>query len=830
MDGESLDKVLEVNLESEMRESYIDYAMSVIVARALPDVRDGLKPVHRRILYAMNELNLDPSKAHKKSARIVGDTMGKYHPHGESSIYDAMVRMAQDFSTRYLLVDGHGNFGSMDGDMAAAQRYTEARLSRISMELLGDIEKQTVDFTPNYDGEFEEPAVLPSRFPNLLVNGSSGIAVSMATNIPPHNLAECCDAIVLMLNAQIEGRETEIEEIMDIIKGPDFPTGASILGTEGIRQAYLTGRGKIIVRATAEITRIGNRDAILVSEVPYQANKAKIVERIAELVRERRIEGISDIRDESNREGVRVVIEMTKNADANVILNRLYKYSPLQDTFGVIMLALVGKEAKVLNLKQILTHYIDHQKDVVLRRTRYELERAKKREHILEGLLVALDHIDEVISIIRSSKTGAEAEVSLRDKFALSEEQARAIVDMRLRALTGLERERLENEYSELKRTIAELERILNDEHRLFEVIRDDIIVIRDKYGDERKTKILSDTGEIVTDELIPEEDSVITLTSLDYVKRLPLETYKSQRRGGKGIMGMQTRDEDIIKNLFVANSHDTLLFFTNKGKAFGIKAFELPSSGRTAKGMAIVNMLGLKEGERIADVIPIGLNANDGIALLTRRGIVKKTAAAKFANINKAGKIAMTVADGDEIISALRIRDGQEIFVATSLGMGIRFNVSEVRQMGRTAAGVKAIVLKEGDYVVSAGVITDETCLLFVSENGMGKCTPIKDFRVQGRRGIGLHAYRVTEKTGRVANVCAVKENEELMLINSEGNVIRIRAADISVQGRAASGVRLFNMDEGVTVAGVAKIAEDMLISREKSADEPLYDSNEEI
>ena len=824
------DKIVDVYIEDEMRDSYIDYAMSVIVARALPDVRDGLKPVHRRILYAMNELNLDPSKAYKKSARIVGDTMGKYHPHGELSIYDALVRMAQDFSIRYPLVDGHGNFGSMDGDKPAAQRYTEARLSRISMELLADIDKDTVDFIPNYDGEFQEPVVMPSHFPNLLVNGSSGIAVGMATNIPPHNLTECMDALLLIIENYLVDSETGIDEIMGVIDGPDFPTGASILGTSGIRQAYRSGRGKVTVRATANIEPMpgtAGREMIVVTEIPYQVNKAKLVEKMAELVKERKVEGVTDLRDESNREGIRIVVELKKDVNANVILNQFYKFSSLQENFSVILLALVRNEAKILNIKQMLDLYLDHQKDVYLRRTRFELNKAQKRAHILEGLLIALDNIDEVISIIRSSPDAPAARSRLSERFGLTDEQSSAIVEMRLRSLTGMERGRLEQEYAQIKEQIAWLLAILNNEKRLYEVIRDEFKVIKEKFGDGRRTAIVRDAAEIEIEDLIREEDNVITMTRLDYIKRLPLTTYKSQNRGGKGIIGMQTREEDIVKNMFVASTHDEILFFTNLGRVYRIKAYEIPTAGRMARGMAIVNLLNLSGGEKTAAVIPVSKgDFNECLFMLTKRGLVKKTELRHFVSIKKSGLNALSIKEDDELIAVLRVESGQELFIATADGMGIRFSESQIRATGRQAAGVRAIKLREGDFVVGGGIVCGGCQILFVSELGIGRCTDLDKFRQQRRNGLGLKVYKVTPKTGKVAAVCPVSEREELMLITSEGVIIRIRVADISVQGRFSSGVKLIDLADGVTVAGVARIAEEQLDAA-KQADQ--YDADME-
>ncbi len=816
-DNQQIDKILDINIENEMRESYIEYAMSVIVARALPDVRDGLKPVHRRILYAMNELGLQPNKGYKKSARIVGDTMGKYHPHGDSSIYDAMVRMAQDFSIRYMLVDGHGNFGSMDGDEAAAQRYTEAKLSRISTELLADIEKDTVDFIPNYDEEFMEPTVLPSRFPNLLVNGSSGIAVGMATNIPPHNLNEVVDAITRIIDDKVNDNvDTDINEIMSIIKGPDFPTYGCILGTNGIKQAYRTGRGKVTVRAKAEIEPfMQNREQIVITELPYQVNKARLLEKMADLVSDKRIEGISDIRDESDRNGVRIVVELKRDANSNVILNHLYKNSQLQETFGIIMLALVDNKPKTLNLKELLHHYIEHQKNVVTRRTKFDLAKAQKRAHILEGLLLAQGNIDDVISIVRSSKDSREAQKRLIEKYEFSEEQATAIVDMRLRSLTGLEKEKLDKEYGELNEIIKELNSILADENKLYMVIKEELLVIKQKFGDERRTALINDEGEIDIEDLIDEESSVITFSHLDYVKRIPLNTYRSQNRGGKGVIGMQMRDEDIVKNLFVASTHDYILYFTNMGKVYRTKAYEIPEAGRTARGMAIVNMLNLNPNEKIAAVIPIREFRDDEyLMMVTKKGIVKKTSVSKFSTINKAGLIALNFRDDDELISVLRTDGTKEIFIATKKGMGVRFSEQEIRAVGRTAVGVRAIRLSEEDDVVSSDTLEEGSKILFVSEGGFGKCTELAEFNVRHRGGKGIKIYKITEKTGNIVGVSKVNDREQLMLINSEGVIIRIRVEDISTVGRITQGVKLINLDEGVTVVSIAKIAEDQLES----------------
>ncbi|MDR3239864.1 MAG: DNA gyrase subunit A [Clostridiales bacterium] len=842
MDGTNQgDKIKVVNLEDEMRKSYINYAMSVIVARALPDVRDGLKPVHRRILFAMHELNLDPAKAYKKSARITGDTMGKYHPHGDVSIYDAMVRMAQDFSIRYPLVDGHGNFGSLDGDPPAAQRYTEARLSRIAMEMLRDIDKETVDFIPNYDGEFQEPTTMPSRFPNLLVNGSSGIAVGMATNIPPHNLSECIDAIVLTLDNSMQNhRETSLREILEVIQGPDLPTGGVILGSAGFRQAYQTGRGKMTIRGAAHIEPMSGasgREMIVVTEIPYQVNKARMFERMAELVKDKKIEGVTDMRDESDRNGIRIVVELRRDANAQVILNNFYKYSPLQESYSVIQLALVKNnqnkdEARILTLKQILDAYIAHQKDVVTRRTRFELNKAEKRAHILQGHLIALDHIDEVIAIIRSCPDAAAAKARLAERFDLSEEQAGAIVEMRLRALTGLEREKIEKEFAQIQELIRELRGILEDEDHLCQVIRDDLIAVKEKFGDLRKTQILDDDpGEIDIEDLIEEENSVITMTHLDYIKRIPLSAYKSQARGGKGVIGMQMREEDLMKNLFVANTHDRILFFTNQGRVFACKAYKIPEAGRTAKGIAIVNMLNLNSGEKIAAVIPVkDTEQSEYLVLLTKQGVIKKTALRHFAHSKQNGLIAINIKENDELITALRTDGSKEIFIVSNQGMGLRFRESDIRPMGRTAAGLLTIVLKAGDYVVGAGVVAENEQILLVTEHGMGKCVEIDSFRLQYRRGKGLRAYKITERTGNVLGVCSVNDREEVMLITSEGVVIRIRISEISVIGRNTQGVKLINLGEGVTAVSMAKIAEDQIEEDTDAGAENQIDGEDQI
>ncbi len=806
------EKIKQIDLSEEMRKSYIDYAMSVIVSRALPDVRDGLKPVHRRILYAMHELNLDPTKGYKKSARIVGDTMGKYHPHGDSSIYESMVRMAQDFSMRYMLVDGHGNFGSMDGDSAAAPRYTEARLSHISLQMLADIDKNTVDFVPNYDQEFSEPSVLPSRFPNLLVNGSSGIAVGMATYIPPHNLTEVVDGILKVIDNRVAGKETEIKELLDIIKGPDFPTYGIILGTNGIKQAYRTGRGKILVRAKATIETLGNRETIIITELPYQVNKSRLVEKIGSLVGEKKVEGIYDIRDESDRNGVRVVIELKKDANPNVILNQLYKYSQMQESFGLNMLALVDNKPKTLNLRELLDHYIDHQKEVVTRRTAFDLAKAEKRAHILEGYLLALKNMDEILQLIRSSRDTATARTVLTERYGLSERQTEAIIDMRFRSLTSLEREKLEKEYADIQVTIGELKAILADEGRLYQVIREEISLIKQKYGDARRTEIVQDSGEIDFEDLIDEETSVITMSFMDYIKRLPLNTYRSQNRGGRGILGMGTRDEDVAKNLIVASTHDNILFFTSLGKAYSIKTYEIPESGRAAKGIAIVNLLNLSPGEKIAAVIPVReFTEDENLVMVTKYGVIKKTSLSHFARIRNSGLLALSFREDDELIAVLKTGGEDEIFVATKEGMGLRFNEDEVRVMGRTAAGVRAITLNPGDCVVSADTINGNCQVLFVTSGGFGKRTDIEEFASRHRGGKGVKIYRITEKTGSVVGVAKVDDKDELMLINSDGVIIRIRIADISTQKRVTQGVKLINLPENSEVISIAKIGEEL-------------------
>ncbi len=808
------DKIQEVDLQKTMETSYIDYAMSVIASRALPDVRDGLKPVQRRILYAMIELNNGPDKPHRKCARIVGDTMGKYHPHGDSSIYGALVNLAQEWSTRYPLVDGHGNFGSVDGDGAAAMRYTEARLSKISMEMTADINKDTVDFVPNFDETEKEPSVLPSRFPNLLVNGTTGIAVGMATNIPPHNLRETIDGVLKIIENKIEfDRETEIEEILDIIKGPDFPTGAMILGRNGINEAYRTGRGKIKVRAVSEIEPMGNgRQRIVVTELPYMVNKAKLIEKIAELVRDKKVEGISDLRDESSREGMRVVIELKKDANPNIVLNHLYKHTQLQDTFGVILLALVNNEPMVLNLKQILELYLKHQEEVITRRSRYELNKAEERAHILQGLLIALDHIDEVIRIIRSSKNVAEAKEKLIESFGLTDIQAQAIVDMRLRALTGLEREKLENEYAELQAKIAELKAILADEKKLLGVIRDEITIIRNKYGDDRRTSIGIDDDEITIEDLIKKESTVITMTKLGYIKRMTVDNFRSQNRGGKGIKGMSTLDDDYIEDLLMTSTHHYIMFFTNKGKVYRIKAYQIPESSRIARGTAIVNILQLEPGEKITAMIPIKDYKQDSyLFMATKKGIVKKTSIKEYDNIRKTGILSINLREDDELIEVKVTSNENDIFLVTKQGKCIRFSEQDVRPTGRTSMGVIGMTLDSDDEIIGMQLDTQGDSLLIASENGMGKRTSLDEFNRQYRGGKGVLCYNITDKTGFVIGAKAVNDSHEIMMITSGGIIIRMPVNGISKIGRYTSGVKLMNIDveKDIKVASIAKVRE---------------------
>jgi len=798
-------KVVDVNIEDEMKKSFIDYAMSVIVSRALPDVRDGLKPVHRRILYSMHELGLSPDKPFRKSARIVGDVLGKYHPHGDSSVYDAMVRLAQDFSIRYTLVEGHGNFGSIDGDSAAAMRYTEARMSRIATEMLADIDKDTVDFMPNFDETLKEPTVLPAKFPNLLVNGSSGIAVGMATNIPPHNLGEVIDGVV----ALIDNPDISVGEMMKYIKGPDFPTGGIILGTQGIKEAYTTGKGKIITRAKTTIEELpNNRSRIIVSEIPYQVNKARLIEKIAELVRDKKIEGISDIRDESDREGMRIVIDIKKDANPNIVLNYLFKHTQMQETFGVIMLALVDGEPKVMGLKEILSHYIKHQKDVLIRRTRYDLDKAEARAHILEGLLIALDHIDEVINIIRSSRTVQIAKDSLMERFSLSERQAQAILDMRLQRLTGLEREKLEEEYAELKNTIQYLKDVLANDFMQYNIIKEELLAIKAKYNDDRRTDITLAPGEIEIEDLIDEYDVVVTLTHRGYVKRTPLSIYRSQKRGGKGVSALQTRDEDFVQDIFVTSTHKSILFFTSTGRVYTLKAYEIPEAGRQARGTAIINLLQLMPGEKIEAVFPVDdIEDEKYLVMATRKGIIKKSPIKEFKNIRKGGLIAITLRDDDELVGVELTNGKQEIMLASHKGMAIRFNETDVRPMGRTAMGVKAMELEEDDYIIGMQLVVEGGYVLTISEKGYGKRTPIDEYRVQNRGGKGIITMNVTEKTGHLVGLKMVTEDEDLMIINSNGVIIRIEVKDISIISRNTQGVLLMRNDNGESIVSVAKI-----------------------
>lgn len=813
MEDNIFDKVHEVDLKKTMEDSYIDYAMSVIASRALPDVRDGLKPVQRRILYSMIELNNGPDKPHRKSARIVGDTMGKYHPHGDSSIYGALVNMAQEWSTRYPLVDGHGNFGSVDGDGAAAMRYTEARLSKISMELTADINKNTVDFMPNFDETEKEPVVLPARFPNLLVNGTSGIAVGMATNIPPHNLREVINAVVKIIDNQIEDKEeTTIEEILDIIKGPDFPTGGVILGTRGIEAAYRTGRGKIRVRAITNIETMPNgKSRIIVTELPYMVNKARLIEKIAEMVRDKKIDGITDLSDQSSREGMRIVIELRRDVNANVILNQLYKHTQLQDTFGVIMLALVNNEPKVMNILDMLSHYLDHQEEVVTRRTKYELNKAEERAHILEGLLIALDNIDEVIRIIRGSQTVQIAKAELMERFGLTDVQAQAIVDMRLRALTGLEREKLEAEYNELMKLIDQLKAILADRKLLLGVIRKEIIIIRDKYGDERRTSIGFDEYDISMEDLIPKEDVVITMTKLGYIKRMSNDTFKAQNRGGKGIKGMQTIEEDYVEELFMSNTHHFIMFFTNTGRVYRLKGYEIPEASRTSRGTAIINLLQLMPGEKITAVIPIEYYGEDAyLVMATKNGLIKKTPLREYMNVRKIGLAAITLREDDELIEVKFTDSKKEIILATKYGQCIRFKEGDVRATGRTSMGVRGINLADRDEVIGMQLVTQGTHLLIVSEKGMGKRTSMEEFTAQNRGGKGVKCYKITEKTGNVVGIKAVDEEDEIMIINTEGIIIRMLCSGISVLGRITSGVKLINLKDGDMVASIAKVRDE--------------------
>ena len=812
MEDNIFDKVHEVDLKKTMEESYIDYAMSVIASRALPDVRDGLKPVQRRVLFSMIELNNGPDKPHRKCARIVGDTMGKYHPHGDSSIYGALVNMAQEWSTRYPLVDGHGNFGSVDGDGAAAMRYTEARLSKISMEMLADINKNTVDFSPNFDETEKEPTVLPARYPNLLVNGTSGIAVGMATNIPPHNLKEIIAAVVKIIdNIVEENRDTEIEEILKIVKGPDFPTGATILGTRGIEEAYRTGRGKIRVRAVTNIETLPNgKSQIIVTELPYLVNKARLIEKIADLVKEKKIDGITALNDHSSREGMRICIELRRDVNANVLLNKLYKHTQLQDTFGVIMLALVNNQPKVMNLMEILKHYLAHQEDVVTRRTQYDLNKARERAHILEGLLKALDNIDEVIRIIRGSENTQVAKARLMERFTLSDAQAQAIVDMRLRTLTGLEREKLEAEYKELMDRIRRLEAILADRNLLLRVIREEILAISEKYGDERKTAIGFDEFDISMEDMIPNENTVITMTKLGYIKRMTVDNFRSQNRGGKGIKGMQTIEDDYIDELLMTTTHHYLMFFTNMGKVYRLKAYEIPEAGRTARGTAIINLLQLQAGEKITAVLSLkDYSQGQYLFMATKSGIVKKTPIQDYANVRKTGLAAISLKDDDELIEVKFTDNKKDIILVTKYGQCIRFKDTDVRSTGRVSMGVRGINLGDGDEIIGMQLCSQGDYLLIVSEKGMGKRTSMSEFSAQNRGGKGVKCYKITEKTGNVVGVKAVNDDNEVMMITTEGIIIRIACSDISILGRITSGVKLMNLDDKVSVASIAKVRE---------------------
>ena len=812
MDDKIFDSIKQVDLKETMENSYIDYAMSVIASRALPDVRDGLKPVQRRVLYSMIELNNGPDKPHRKCARIVGDTMGKYHPHGDSSIYGALVNMAQEWSTRYPLVDGHGNFGSVDGDGAAAMRYTEARLSKISMEMLADINKDTVDFTPNFDETEKEPVVLPARYPNLLVNGTTGIAVGMATNIPPHNLREVISAVVKIIDNTVEeDRDTDIEEILPLVKAPDFPTGGLILGTRGSEEAYRTGRGKVKMRAVTNIETLSNgKSQIIVTELPYMVNKAKLIEKIAELHRDKKVDGITALRDESSREGMRIVIELRRDVNANIILNQLYKHTQLQDTFGVIMLALVNNEPKVLNLLDMLKCYIKHQEDVVTRRTKYDLQKAEERDHILQGLLIALDNIDEVIQIIRSSQSTAIAKTRLMERFGLTEVQSQAIVDMRLRALTGLEREKLENEHKELQIRIAQLKAILADRKLLLGVIKDEISIIAEKFGDDRRSKIGFDEFDITMEDMIPKENCVIAMTSLGYIKRMTVDNFKSQNRGGKGIKGMQTIEDDYIEDLLMTSNHDNLMFFTNFGRVYRLKAYEIPEAGRTARGTAIINLLQLNPGEKISAMIPFkDYDENNNLFMVTKKGIIKKTSVMEYGNIRKNGLIAINLKEDDELIEVKITNKDSEIFLVTKQGMCIRFKETDARNTGRMSMGVIGMNLNDGDEIIGMQLNTQGDSLLIVSEHGLGKRTYIDEFTIQKRGGKGVKCYKITEKTGEVIGVKAVNDDHEIMMITTEGIIIQLRMEDISTLGRITSGVKMMNVDKDVKVARIAKVRE---------------------
>ena len=816
-------KLKDVDIKSEMKKCYIDYAMSVIVGRALPDVRDGLKPVHRRILFSMQELGLYPEKGYRKCARIVGDVLGKYHPHGDTSVYDALVRLAQDFSMRYMLVDGHGNFGSVDGDGAAAMRYTESKMNKIAVEMLRDINKNTVDFMPNFDGEEQEPVVLPSRYPNLLVNGSSGIAVGMATNIPPHNLGEIIDGTVML----IDNPDVTVLDLMTKIQGPDFPTGATIMGKAGIRAAYETGRGKVVVRANAEIEEENGRNKIIVTEIPYQVNKAKLIENIADLVKDKKITGISDLRDESDRDGMRIVVELKRDANPNIVLNLLYKHTKLQDTFGVIMLALVNNEPKVLNLKQILEYYIEFQKEVITRRTVFDLNKAEARAHILEGLKIALDNIDEVISIIRNSKTSEIAKNTLIERFDFSEKQCQAILEMRLRRLTGLERDKIEDEYNELMKLVEYLKSILDSEEKLLGVIKDELIQIKTKYSDERRSKIEKILNEIDIEDLIQEEDVVITLTNSGYVKRILADTYSAQRRGGKGIQAMTTKEDDLVEHIMITSTHSDVLFFTNKGRVYKLRAYEIPDAGRQAKGTNLINLIAIEPDEKIQTVLTVTDDKREGFLFMgTKNGIVKKTPISEFKNLRKNGLIAISLKDGDELLKVKNTHGDANIMVITQNGYAVKFNEKNVRSMGRTASGVKAINLKNDDIAVCMDIAVDGEELLVISENGYGKRTPITAYKLQNRGGVGLITYKISDKTGKLAGATICKVDDELMLINSSGVAIRINVADISVTSRSAMGVTLMRTNEDEKVVAIAKILSNY-DSEKDLVEENLDDNN---
>ena len=832
MDDQIFDKVKQVDLKKTMENSYIDYAMSVIASRALPDVRDGLKPVQRRVLYSMIELNNGPDKPHRKCARIVGDTMGKYHPHGDSSIYGALVNMAQEWSFRYPLVDGHGNFGSVDGDGAAAMRYTEARLSKISMEMLADINKDTVDFIPNFDETEKEPVVLPSRYPNLLVNGTTGIAVGMATNIPPHNLREVISAVVKIIDNRVEeDRNTDIEEVLSLVKAPDFPTGAVILGTRGAEEAYRTGRGKVIVRAVTNIDTLPNgKSQIIVTELPYMVNKAKLIEKIAELHKEKKIDGITDLRDESSREGMRIVIELRRDVNANIVLKKLYKHTQLQDTYGMIMLALVNNEPKIMNLLDMLTYYLKHQEEVVTRRTKYDLNKAEERDHILQGLLIALDHIDEVIQIMRSSKNTQEAKDRLMERFGLTDAQAQAIADMRLRQLTGLEREKIENEHQELMKKIAELKAILGDRKLLLGVIREEIMEISDRFGDDRRSQIGYDESDISMEDLIPNENTVIAMTSLGYIKRMTVDNFHAQNRGGKGIKGMQTIEDDYIEDLLMTSTHNYLMFFTNMGRVYRMKAYEIPEAGRTARGTAIVNLLQLNPGEKISALIPIeNYDENRNLFMVTKKGIVKKTSIMEYSNIRKNGLAAISLRDDDELIEVKSTDRETHIFLVTKYGMCIRFKETDVRATGRMTMGVIGMNLDDGDEIVGMQLDHQGDSLLIVSENGLGKRTYLEEFKIQYRGGKGVKCYKVTDKTGYVVGVKAVTDEHEIMMITTEGIIIQLRMDDISTLGRITSGVKMINLDSKVKVAKIAKVREKVSDGNQELSDEEVMESEKE-